>query len=302
MKDVLFRWLARIFVPAWAKEMEQEGLFDLRGADPNAVDESKYIVVEDNGADVTIFVFSGLDGLFGAGPRFEFRNLFGKLGCRYNLVFVRELRGYFYHLTPSGTLGGLEFYERRLNDAKKRLGASYNVAMGFSAGGTAAFYFGSRCGMDKIIGFCPSFPVAVYTSPGAILRHAANVKKLLTDFAAYLEVSVVSIWGNLATHRLHKAVGRDSAWDVMSTYRNCPSGRPMATVVFGAGCQQDRAQAQGLADLPEVKLRPVATGFHNVPGELKKRGELGPLLVEEIQELLATEESLPTAARVASGA
>jgi len=243
-----------------------------------------------------------LDGLFGGGPRFEFQKLFSKLGRSYNLVFVRELRGYFYHLTPAGALGGLEFYEKKLTEVKKRLGARHNIAMGFSAGGTAAFYFGSRCGMDKIIGFCPSFPVSVYSAPGALIRHALNFKKLLTDFGAYAEVTVVSIWGILSAYRMQKAVGPGGEWDVMRAYRNGAGPRPLATVVYGSKCQQDTAQARGLADIAEVKLRPVPTGFHNVPGELKKRGELAALMVEEIQDVIGADDVQPFAARAASGA
>lgn len=302
LKEYLFRWLARVFVPAWANEMEREDLFRVRAVPLEQADESDYILVEDHGADVTIFVFSGLDGLFGGGARFEFKGFFSKLGCPYNLVFVRELRGYFYHLEPNGAPGGLDFYERKLNDIKKRLGATYNVSMGLSAGGSAAFYFGARCGMDKVIGFCPSFPISVFSGRGAWLRHAFNFKKLITDFPAYAEVTAVSLWGTLANHRLEKLVGPSEVWDVKSTYLNNAS-RPQATIVYGATCQQDRAQAKGLADVPGVTLRPIPTGYHNVPGELKKRGELGALLVEEIQELIGADEHAPLmAARAAHSA
>jgi hypothetical protein len=156
--------------------------------------------------------------------------------------------------------------------------------------------------MQKIIGFCPSFPVSVYTAPGVLLRHACNVKKLVTEFQAYMEVSVVTIWGLLSTHRMQKAVGPGNEWNVMAAYRDSAGPRPQATVVYGERCQQDTAQAQGLADIPEAKLRPVATGFHNVPGELKKRGELASLMVEEIHELIGAEDSLPLPARAAGGA
>ena len=291
MKDRLFRLGARILVPAWAKEMDEEGIFRLRTRQAlSHLDEREYLLVEDVGADVTLFAFSGLDGLFGVAPRFEFRGLLSKLGHPCNLVFIRELRGFWYHLAPDGSTEGLAFFERRLNEIKAQLGARHNMAMGFSAGGGAAFYFATRCGMQKVLAFCPAFPLTVYTSPKAQALHYFNLKKLVTDPFAYGEVSAVTNWSLLLEHRMRKMVAPHRRWDIAKTYRECPT-RPRATVVYGQRCRQDAMQARGLQEFPEVKRVPVSTGFHNVPGVLKQRGELAPLVVRELQELVSSSES-----------
>jgi pimeloyl-ACP methyl ester carboxylesterase len=288
MKDALFRWGARRLVPAWAKEMDDEGIFRLRAQQALAqIDEREYLVVEDVGADVTLFAFSGLDGLFGVAPRFEFRGLLSKLEYPCNLVFVRELRGFWYHLAPDGSPEGLAYFERRLSEVMAQLGARHNMAMGFSAGGSAAFYFGTRCGMQKILAFSPAFPVSVYTSAKAQLLHYLNLKKLVTDPAAYCEVAAVMNWGLLSEHRMAKVVEPERQWDVLATYRDCPK-RPRATLVYGRGCRQDATQAGLLAGFPEVKPVAVAAGCHNVPGYLKQRGELASLVVQELRDMVAS--------------
>lgn len=285
--DRLIRWGASYLVPAWAEEMDQEGIFQMRRDMENAVvKEDDYILVENGDADVTVFVFSGLDGLFGGGPRFEFRSMFQRLKCAYNLVFVREVRGFSYHLSPYGTPDGLAFYEERLTEIRNRLGARHNVALGFSAGGAAAVYFGTRCGMQKVIAFSPAFPTAVYTAWRAQLCHYLNVWKLLSDPKAYTELTAITNWGMLLEHRLKRVLENKAPWDVAGTYRSSEE-RPALTLVYGSRCRQDTLQAMALADVPGARLLPLDTGFHNVPGFLKGRGELGPLVVSEIEMLLA---------------
>jgi hypothetical protein len=301
MKDTLFRWGARMLVPAWAKEMDDEGIFRLRAKQAaSQLDEREFLLVEDVGADVTLFAFSGLDGLFGVAPRFEFRGLLSKLGVPCNLVFVRELMGFWYHMAPDGSPEGLAYFERRLSEIMVQLGARHNMTMGFSAGGSAAFYFGARCGMQKVLGFSPAFPLAVYTSAKAQLMHYLNLKKLVTDPAAYAELAAVTNWGLLSYHRLSKIVPPERKWNVLDTYRNAAK-RPLATVVYGKHCRQDATQAKYLMEFPEVKRVPVDTGCHNVPGYLKQRGELAPLVVRELQEMIASQDAATERAHVCAG-
>ncbi len=278
--------MARLIAPAWLEELNDEGVLRLRERQDADVDESEYILVEDNRADVTIYVFSGLDGLFGGGRRFEFRNTFANLECRHNLVFVRELRGFAYHVCPNGAPNGLEFYEHKLNEVKQRLGSTWNIAMGFSSGGAAATYFGTRCHFDKILAFCPAFPFSVYTSAGAQIRHWCNVKKLLLDPLGYVDLTVITLMGLLLLHRMKKVVRPEQLWDVLATYRDCPSPRPRVTLAYGSRCRQDTVQAMTMAGFPEVELRPVPTGIHGVPTFLKKQGLLGEFLLREIRDSL----------------
>ncbi len=65
------RWTVGLIMPDLAKQMQAEGLFDKPAAD--AVPE--YMVVEDNGADITIFSFSGFDVLCAGFARFEFQRV-----------------------------------------------------------------------------------------------------------------------------------------------------------------------------------------------------------------------------------
>ena len=295
IKDLFYKWLAKKFVPAWTKDMEEEGILQhVMGHDINEVPESEYILVEDNRADVTIFVFSGLDGLFAAGPRFEFKSIFAKLGQGYNGVCIRELGGMFYHVAPNGVVDGLEFYERKISDLMKRLGARHNISIGFSAGGTAAYYFGSRCGMDKIIGFGPAFPITVYTSGLNILRSLLNASLATRSFAAYCEILAVTIWGRISQHRLGKVLNGKPQWDVFAAYRDAPKGRPLGTIIYGVHSLPDARQAALMRQFDEIKLLPIDTGFHNVPGELKKRGELGTVLLNELNEYLSAHETYVT--------
>jgi hypothetical protein len=287
IKDKLYKALARKFVPAWANDLKTEGIFHhMVGGNIEEVPESEYILVEDNRADVTIFVFSGLDGLFAAGPRFEFKNAFSKLEQECNLVFVRELRGMFYHVAPNGHVDGLAFYERKISEIMKRLGATHNISTGFSVGGTAAFYFGTKCGMDKIIGFGPAFPLTVYNAPMSILRSLCNFRSMFYEFSGYTEVLLVSIWCLLSGHRLKKVLGEKPAWDVMRVYRDAAHARPQATIIYGTYALPDVRQASMMREFDEVRFLAIETGYHNVPGELKKRGQLGPVLLNEVREYL----------------
>ena len=74
-----------------------------------------------------------------------------------------------------------------------QLGARYNVALGSSSGGQAAFAFGTRCKMDKIIAFSPAFPHSVYRSPGNALRSLFSVGNLFREPQAYLETMIVTL-------------------------------------------------------------------------------------------------------------
>lgn len=289
MKSKLFRLLARLFVPAWIEEMDREDIFRLHASKDVHVDEVDYVLVEDNQADVTVFAFSGLDGLFAAGPKFEFRKILGKLGRKCNLVFIRELRGFLYHRTPEGGFDGLPFYEARVREIMARLGARWNIAIGFSSGAVAAAYFGTRCGMQKAVSFSPGFPLSVYVGPRMQLRHWFDIRKLITKPRDYIDVSGVTIAILLVRHRLREVYGAGYELDVLGAYRDAGDMRPRLTIVYGAGCRQDTAQAELMLEFPQVKLVPVETGTHDVTGVLKRRGELGQLILREIEEMVGEE-------------
>ena len=287
LKEKVFRILTRIFLPSLARNMEEEGTFKVFEGENAISNEDDYFRIENRGADVTLVIFSGMDVLFAGEPRFEMRKQLAGLGHNANLVFVRDLRRLAYHVAPDGQPNGLEYYTRKLREIMDRLGAKHHVALGASGGGSAAFYFGARCGMDHVIAFSPAFPFTVWTGWGPQLRALADVKKLLTHPLEYMEVLLVALSANLISHLAHKHIPADEVWDVPGAFENANGGRPKGTIFYGERCGPDAQQASLVRSrLPEIKLVPVPTGRHNCPGYLKERGRLAPALHEEIRSVL----------------
>ena len=285
IKEKGFRVLTRLFLPSLARNMEQEGTFRVFEGDRAIADESEYFRIYDNGADVTIFVFSGMDVLFAGEPRFEFRKQLDGIGHPANFVFIRELRRSGYHSAPSGTPDGLEYYTRRVRELKEQLGARVNIGMGASGGGSAAYYFGTRCGFDHVIGFSPAFPLKVWVGLGPQLRALADVGLLFTRPLDYIEVVLVALAANVIMHTLHRSLPPEGIWDVYATYREAEK-RPSGTIIYGKRCPPDAEQAKLVGDIPGVRLVPLPTGRHNGPGFLKERGELAATLANEIRPVL----------------
>lgn len=285
LKEKGFKILTRLFLPSLARNMEQEGTFQVFEGNSAVSDENEYFRVYDNGADVSIFVFSGMDVLFAGEPRFEFRKQLEGIGHPANFVFIRELRRTAYHSSPSGAPDGLEYYTRKVNELKSRLGARVNIAMGASGGGSAAFYFGARCGFDHAIGFSPAFPSTVWTGWKPQLRAIADIGLLVTRPLDYIEVILVALAANVIMFTLAKTFGGDVYWDVYERYRDAVP-RPTGTIIYGKRCRPDSAQAKLMESIPGVKLVALPTGRHNGPGFLKERGELAALLANEIRPVL----------------
>lgn len=285
LKEKVFRVLTRMFLPSLARNMEEEGTFKVFEGENAISNEEDYFRIEDRGADVTIVIFSGMDVLFAGEPRFEMRKQLAGLGHNTNLVFVRDLRRMAYHVAPDGRPNGLAYYTRKVKEICDQLGATHHVAMGASGGGSAAFYFGVRCGMDHVIGFAPAFPPTVWTGVRPQLHALFNFKKLITRPSEYIEVILVALSANVITHWCKKQLGDNGFFDVLAEYENA-THRPKGTIFYGEYCKPDADQAKLVRHLPEIKLVPVATGRHNCPGYLKERGLLAPALHEEIRTVL----------------
>ena len=287
IKEKSFRVLTKLFLPSLARNMEQEGTFQVFEGSSAITDESEYFRIYDNGADVTIFVFSGMDVLFAGEPRFEFRKQLDGIGHNANFVFIRELRRSAYHNSPSGGTDGLEYYTNKVTELKNQLGARVNIGMGASCGGSAAFYFGTRCGFDHVIGFSPAFPETVWTGWGPQLRALADFGLLFTRPLDYIEVVLVALAANVIKHTIVRANVNQNIpmWDVFPRYRDAEP-RPSGTIIYGARCRPDAAQADLCKSIPGVKLVPLRTGRHNGPGYLKERGELATTLSNEIRPVL----------------
>lgn len=274
----------RIFMPGLAQQMQQEGTFELK--DDREIVEDDYMLVEDRGADVTIFAFSGIDVLFAGMGRFEFRKLLANIGQDYNLVFLRDLHRFAYHVAPDGSPNGVAFHTAVINDVKARLGASTNIALGSSSGGQAAFYFATVCGMDGVLAFGPAFPHTVYTKARYQLQAWLDLVHLVREPVGYFEVILVCIGAwyqeRMGTKRLR---GHGTVWNVMKTYAEA-SPRPRATVFYGRFSPPDARQAKMIARFREVKLIALDTGRHNSPAYLKNRGLLADYVSRELRELV----------------
>lgn len=272
--------LTRFLAPGTAREMERDG----------SLDPSQYLLVQDNGADTTLFIFGGLAALFAGLPAFEFKKLLAETDRPLNLVFLRDIQRMYYTATPDGRPNGLGFYEDVINEQKRALGARYHAAMGASGGGAAALYFGARCGLDQVIAFSPVSDLRPYTRAGNRLRVLCDVKKAVTDFPAYLELVTLAYLVGPWVRRRVARLQPDGQWpDLLIPYRNAER-RPRTTLVYGNNCPPDIEHARLFDAIAEVRHRPVASNRHNCGGDLKKRGELGPLVLDEIAAALRERE------------
>jgi hypothetical protein len=275
---------SRIFMPTLAKNMAEEGTFDFTesGAPGSELDRSEFIQVEDNGSDVTIVSFAGAAVLFAGLPQFEFRQMLKENDNNYNLVFVRDPRRSAYFEHPNGGPGGIEFYMPLVNETLEALGSTYNVALGASAGGAGAFYVSAFTRIHQIIAFAPVFPPELYIDPWNQLKSYFDLKKLLTEPAAYAEVVLIILAAHLIIWKVHRVHGKDNVPNITQSYLDVTPQPPRATIFYGERCVQDRAQAMYHKDIPTIHLRPVDSGRHNCAGDLKKKGLLGKTILAEI--------------------
>lgn len=267
-----------------AKTAKWEDRFELRPEDGGeAIDYGQYIQIEDNGADVTIVSFAGMAILFAGMPQFEFRRILRESAKGCNLVFVRDMRRTGYLEAPDGTATGADFYTRLVGDALERLGSTYNIALGASAGGAEAFYLASRLPIHQIITFAPAFPPEVYLEWRTQLATYFNIRQLLREPAAYFEVLLVTLGGVYLHRRASRLLGKDWMPDITASYQGIEPEPPRATIFYGERSIPDRNQALMHQDIPQIHVRPLPTGRHNCAGFLKKRGQLGEALSKEIE-------------------
>lgn len=281
--NVIVKLFIRIFMPGIARSLEEEGQFDFRDKVPgrDETDVSLYIDVEDNGAGVTLVCFAGMAVLYAAMPKFEFRKTLMTGRDGYNFVWVRDIHRASYYLAPDGSPNGFAFYTRIIGDALERLGSAHNIAIGASGGGMAAFAFSGALPIHQVIVFNPAFPPEVYTSPENLRTVLRDWRKLLHKPGDYFEAVLVTVSSHFLWKRTCRLVGDENIPDALECYlQKDPPAR--ATVFYSANCPPDARQAIALKDIPTIALRPIESGRHNCMGELKQRGELGPLIQEEI--------------------
>jgi hypothetical protein len=281
--NAIVRALFRVFFPGVAKNMEDEGQFDFRNKENGrCLDASLYIDVEDNGSDVTVICFAGMAVLYSAMPKFEFRKTLLSAGGKYNFIWVRDIHRSMYDLAPDGSGSGYGFYARLISDALSQLNSSRVVAIGASGGAAAAFGLSGRLPIQLIVAFNPAFPLSEYGSGKNVLRSFCSFRKLFTSPGDYLEVSFLTLGARYLLARCRRLLGEGGITDVLMEYR---SKQPpaLATVFYSERCLPDLEQIRQLKGISSITLKPVDSGRHNCMGELKRRGEFGALIQEEIR-------------------
>lgn len=301
--NVVFKWVLRIIQPNEAKRMEQDGPIALPKLKGDLPEGTEYVFIDDQGADTTVFAYSGMDALFAGRARYEFKKIFRSLSVPCNLVCFRDPRTFAFHLSLDGKGKGIDFYAEKTREIMEQLGATHNVALGSSSGGMAAFTFGTLCCMDKVIGFSPAFPHAVYRGPAHIFHSLFNFRALFREPQAYIEVLIVTLsayWlEDVALKRLKRSIPLE-VWDTWGIYEGAGDERPQATVYYGTRSRPDARQAKMLAAaFPEqVRLEALDTGRHNCPAVLLQEGRLAEVLDHEIQLVSAPAKTQPSKGRI----
>lgn len=280
IKNTLYRGGMRLLMPDLARQMEQEGNFALPTGGQTAPPE--YIRVEDNGADTTIFAFSGLDVLYAGLARYEFQRVLHQLGTKANFVFIRDVHRMGFQLRPDGTAGGLDFYAAEIMRVKESLGARRNVAIGSSIGGSAAFAFGVKCQMDEIVIFGAAFSVDAFTTLSVLAKTLGNIRVLIREPRAYFELLIVTLAARWTRKNLVRRVGEENVTKPLRLYAES-NVKPAITLFYGANSPPDAKQAQLLTDFQRARLVPLPTGRHNTPSFLKSRGELAARIAEALE-------------------
>lgn len=264
-----------LFMPDLARQMKAEGLFDK----PEPASTPEYMVVENNGADVTIFSFSGFDVLYAGFARFEFQRVLKQIGCNANFVFIRDIHRLGFHFTPDNQPGGLEFFEREINRVKEELGAKHNIAVGSSSGGSAALWFSTRCNMDEAILFGAVLKAHSFLKPEHLLMTFFNMGMLLREPRAYFELLMVTIGAWWGSKPLLKRMGSTSGlMNPLEAYTAAQASAPKITFYYGARSVTDAWHAKMMQPFDKVRLVPLPTARHNTPAFLKQRGQLAMAL------------------------
>lgn len=293
LTDFIFKWTLKIIQPAEARRMEQDGALALPKVSGALPEDMDFVYIDDQGADLTVFAYSGMDSLFAGRARYEFRKLFSSLDVPCNLVCFRDPRTVAFHIGFDGVTPGIDYYSARTKEIMEQLGARYNVALGSSSGGQAAFAFATRCKMDKIIAFAPAFPHSVYRAPMNVVKSLLNLRNLFTEPQAYIETLIVTIaviWMEDVTARRARLAEPLKIWDTWSWYEAAGDERPPASVYYGQRSLPDVRQARMLSQFPQVTLTAVDTARHNCPAVLLKRGQLQDVLAAELQPYTASVE------------
>jgi hypothetical protein len=251
---------------------------------PSALED---VLWENWGSPITVIAFAGMDVRYGGMPRFEFQKLFAQNERRYNLIFVRDVKRSCYFLTPQGRKNGLSYYQEAIQKAISQLPLSFNVTVGLSGGGMAPFLLCNRLPIHKIVAFNPSFPLDIYASE-SLTRLFLRLPLLLSDPHSYFESIVVMLSARAIWKRLCHLMERKDIPDALQCYLSTLPEPPPASIYYSQYHPPDVNQAMRLKGIPGITLKPVNSDRHICLRALKEKGELMPLLHDEIHDAYAT--------------
>ncbi len=285
LKEFIVKSITTFVFPDLVKEMKEEGTFHLDPEKPVAsLEEADFIRIEDHGGAVTIFAFTGPDVLYAGHSRYHLMGVIKRLDRKFggaNFVFLRDPQRLGFMLQPDGSPGGLAFYTKIVRETMERLGATHNVAIGSSFGGSVAHYIAYTCGMQQVITFGAMFNTDSYLGWRTILGTLLHVKQIFKEPRGYFEILLVTISTSWCFQMIQERIGQENLVDLVAQYRDLEQ-KPAITLFYGEDAPPDVAQARLMRVFPEVKQIPLPTGRHNTPGFLYAKGTLGKYIAEEI--------------------
>lgn len=243
-------------------------------------DIANFCEVIDRHSPITVIAFAGLALGFAGLPSYEFRKSLGTIGDNCNIVLVRDVRRYWYHLTPEGEIGGLDFYTQYLQSQVQVLGTKYLITTGVSAGGFAALFFGWKLGADQILAFSPQTDLMGYHKlrPLSLLQHRRSWSDLKSFFKEELMVAI-------ALRRRTRLLKRKLPfiyWGGLNAGLRI-NEQTQAHIYYCQDNALDAQEALKISVFPGVTLHACACNQHNVAGYLRTGGGLFTILQTAMQ-------------------
>jgi hypothetical protein len=200
-------------------------------------------VVERTGAETVVILFC--DKYHGLGVSLSvIHRWLGRLPA--SLVYVRDFRRLYYLAGVSELGSDREATIAALGALARRLGARRILCYGNSAGSFAALDYGAALAAEAVLAL-------------------AGPTNLLPEFNAYLR------W--MSSAERVREIAPSTVADLRQVYA-AGTAAARLRIVYGEHDWDDRLQAENLAGLPKVELRPVEDYFgHNVSMELIRRGQ-----------------------------